>query len=74
MNQLLKKAMTAVEALPPEEQEDIARLVLSLANKDMEAEDIDPSHLPSVLTGLSQADRGEFASDDEVAATFRRFG
>lgn len=73
MNQLLKRAFDAVELLPKPEQEEIARLVLALANEG-ESEEIPATHLPAVLNGLAQADRDEFASDEEIAATFHRFG
>ncbi|MCW5725242.1 MAG: hypothetical protein KIS81_09835 [Maricaulaceae bacterium] len=42
-------------------------------NDKREPEPIDPDHLPGVLEGLAQARRGEFASDAEVEAVFRRF-
>lgn len=74
MNQLLKKAIHAVEKLPKGEQDDIARLVLSLAGDEGEPEDIALEHLGAVLSGLAQADNGDFASDEEVATAFRRFG
>jgi hypothetical protein len=35
---------------------------------------IDLAHLPDVLEGFAQARRGEFASDAEIEAVFRRFG
>ncbi len=38
-----------------------------------EPEEIDPAHLPDVLESLAQARRGEFATDAEVEAAFRRF-
>jgi len=46
---------------------------LSLADREAEAEDIDPAHLSDVLEGLAQARRREFATDAEVEAAFRRF-
>jgi hypothetical protein len=39
-----------------------------------EPEPIDPSHLEAVMTGLAQAKRREFATDEEVKGAFRRFG
>jgi hypothetical protein len=37
-------------------------------------DDIDPEHLAGVIEALTQAHRGEFATDVEVAAAFRKFG
>ncbi|HTO66560.1 MAG TPA: hypothetical protein VMM15_35525 [Bradyrhizobium sp.] len=73
MTKLLDEALDAVRRLPPSSQDEIARAMLSLAGNESEAEAIDPAHLPSVLEGLAQAKRGQFARDDEVEAAFRRF-
>lgn len=73
MNQLLDKALKAVQLLPKREQDEIARLVLDLAREDG-PEAIDSAHLPDVLKGLNQMRRGEFASAAQVEAAFRRFG
>lgn len=72
MTKLLEKALEAVRQLPPESQDEIARAMLNLA-KEGEPEEIDPAHLPAVLEGLAQAKRGEFATDAEIEAAFRRF-
>jgi predicted transcriptional regulator len=73
MTKLLEKALEAVRQLPAESQDEIARAMLHLAQTDDEPEQIDPAHLSAVLEGLAQAKRGEFASDEEVEAAFRRF-
>jgi hypothetical protein len=72
MTKLLEKAVEAVRALSAEEQDEIARLILRLTSDD-EPEPIDPADLPHVLEGLAQMRRGEFATDEEVEAAFRRF-
>lgn len=73
MTKLLEKALEAVRKLAPEGQDEIARAMLQFATNDSEPEEIDPAHLPAVLRGLAQAKHGEFASDEEVEAAFRRF-
>jgi predicted transcriptional regulator len=73
MTKLLDEALEAVRRLPSDSQDEIARAMLSLAGNEGEAEAIDPAHLPAVLEGLAQAKRGQFASDEEVEAAFRRF-
>jgi DNA-binding transcriptional regulator YdaS (Cro superfamily) len=73
MTKLLQKALEAVQALPPEEQDEIARAMLALAGDDLEPEEIDPAHLSDVLESLAQAKRREFATDAEVEAAFRSF-
>ncbi|HEX8165859.1 MAG TPA: hypothetical protein VF601_08735 [Beijerinckiaceae bacterium] len=73
MTKLMEQALDAVKGLSPESQDEIARLLLHLAKGDEEPESIDPDHLPAVLEGLGQVRRGEFATDEEVEAAFRRF-
>jgi hypothetical protein len=73
MTKLLEKALEAVRKLSPEEQDEVARAMLHFARNDGEPEEIDPTHVPAVLEGLAQAKRGEFATDDDVEAAFRRF-
>ncbi|HSA66403.1 MAG TPA: hypothetical protein VLD66_08520 [Methyloceanibacter sp.] len=73
MTKLLRQALEAVQKLPPESQDEIARAMLILAGDETTPEAIDPAHLPDVLEGLAQARRREFASDAEVEAAFRRF-
>jgi predicted transcriptional regulator len=73
MTELLEKAVEVVRRLAPEAQDDIARVMLSLARQEEESEPIDPNDLSAILEGLAQAERGEFASDAEVEAAFRRF-
>jgi hypothetical protein len=73
MTELLEKALDAVRRLSPEDQDVIARAMLALAGEEDEPEAIDPEHLPDVLESLEQARRGEFASEEEVQAAFRRF-
>jgi hypothetical protein len=72
MTKLLEQAIEAVRRQRADSQDDIAHIILHLS--EVEAEPIDPAHLPAVLEGLAQAKRREFATDDEVEAAFRRFG
>ena len=73
MTKLLEKALEAVRRLPPQDQDEIARAMLTLASREEEAEDIDPAPMPDVLESLAQAKRREFATDAEAEAAFRRF-
>jgi DNA-binding transcriptional regulator YdaS (Cro superfamily) len=69
----LEQALTAVRRLPAEDQDEIARAMLHLAAGEVEPEPVDPAHLPAVLEGRAQSGRGEFATDADVEAAFRRF-
>jgi hypothetical protein len=73
MTKLLDKALEAVRRLPHDTQDEIARTMLELVGNEGQPEAIDSAHLPAVLEGLAQAKRGEFASEAEVEAAFRRF-
>ncbi len=73
MIELLEKAIGSVRRLAPEQQDEIAHLLLSLTGNAGEPEEIEPDHLPHVLEGLAQAERGEFVSDEAMQATFARF-
>ncbi len=73
MTKLLEKALEAVRQLPADAQDEIAQTILQLVGAEDEPEPIDSAHLPAVLEGLAQAKRGEFATDAEVEAAFRRF-
>jgi hypothetical protein len=73
MTKLLDEAVEAVRRLPPGSQDEIARAMLTLAGGEGEPEAVDSAHLPAVLEGLAQANRRQFATDEEVEAAFRRF-
>jgi hypothetical protein len=73
VTKLLEQALEVVRRLPAASQDEIARVMLQLASCESEPEPIDPAHLSDVLEGLAQAKRGEFATDAEVEAAFRRF-
>jgi hypothetical protein len=72
MTKLLEQALEAVRRLPPASQDEIALAMLDLASSG-EPEPVAADHLQAVLDGLAQAERGEFATDAEVEAAFRRF-
>jgi len=73
MTKLLEQAIAAVRRLPAASQDEIARTMLHLTGRELEAEPVEPAHLAAVLEGLAQANRGELAAEDEVEAAFRRF-
>jgi len=73
MTKLLEKALEVVRRLPPASQDEVALAILTWSGDEGEPEDVDPAHLPALLTGLAQAERREFASDEEIEAAFRRF-
>ena len=74
MSALLDHALDVVMALPSEDQDEIARVMLALAADDGAVEPIDQAHLPAVREGLEQAEHGRIATDEAVEAALTRFG
>jgi hypothetical protein len=60
-------AIDALRKLAPGRQQELADNIFHLASEDIAAEDIDPADLPSVLNGIEQANRRQFASPERVA-------
>lgn len=74
MTKLLQKAVEKLSALPEEKQDELARMLIDVAEQDLEPYDFTSSERVAVAEGMAQADRGEFASDEQVAGLWRRFG
>jgi hypothetical protein len=74
MTKLLDKALECVRAWPKDRQDDAARLLLAMDRRDAEPYKLTPEERAEIDAALDEAERGEFASDQEVAALFQRFG
>jgi antitoxin component of RelBE/YafQ-DinJ toxin-antitoxin module len=72
MIKLLEKAIEQIKVLPPERQAYAALVLQQIAADDGMPFDIPAEHRAAVLEGLSQAERGEFASDADVERALRR--
>jgi predicted transcriptional regulator len=72
MTKLMEKAIEKVRALPPEAQDTVAVALLSLAEEIPAA--LDDEARAAIREGLEQARRGEFVSDQEIEALWRRHG
>jgi predicted transcriptional regulator len=73
MTKLLEQAVETVRGLPPEVQDDLARILLQLAGKDQPVVQLSAADEASVAESLAQADRGEFASDEQVRAIWAKY-
>ncbi len=69
----IDQAIDALRKLSPKRQQELAGYICHLAHDDREPEDIDPAHLPAVLEGLAQIQRGERATSEQVDAAYRSF-
>lgn len=74
MTELLERAMDRAMALPPELQDEIARMVLSIAGDYAGRIPLTPEEDAAIARSIEAAARGEFASDEQVHALWAKHG
>ena len=74
MTKLLDQAIEAVRVLPPDEQDDIARLLLQLTHDDAQPVPLSPDERKAIYESKEAAARGEFATDEQVRTTWAKYG
>jgi hypothetical protein len=75
MTKLLDQALAAARSLPPDEQDDIARVVLRLTGADDEPPVLlTPAEQAAIDASKAAAARGEFATDEQVRAVWAKHG
>jgi hypothetical protein len=74
MTRLLDKALEAVRSLPLDAQDDIARLVLQLVGSDDDVVTLSDEEREAIAASKAAAARGEFATDEQVVATWAKHG
>jgi hypothetical protein len=72
MTKLLEQAVETVRGLPPEIQDELARMLLQLAGEDQPLLQLSPEEEASLDESLAQADSGEFATDEQVRAIWAK--
>lgn len=72
MTKLLEKAIEDLKKLPEADQDEAAELLFNLMAKRQEPIRLDEETRAAIREGVAQAQRGEFASDEEVEAFFAR--
>ena len=72
MTKLFEQAVETVRGLPPEIQDELARMLLQLAGEDQPLFQLSPEEEASLDESLAQADRGEFATDEQVRAIWAK--
>ncbi|HZL30117.1 MAG TPA: hypothetical protein VFC54_03535 [Pseudolabrys sp.] len=70
----IKDVLDRVLTWPPERQQDAAEMLLMLEAREGELYHPSDEEWLAIQEGLDQARRGEFASDEEVEALWKRFG
>jgi hypothetical protein len=75
MTKLLDQARAAARSLPPDIQDDIARVVLWLSGADDEPPlPLTPEEQAAIAASKAAAARGEFATDEQVRAVWAKHG
>jgi hypothetical protein len=73
MTALLDRAIEAARDLPPQAQDDVARVLLRLlGTDDGEPVSLTPEEEAALAASLAAAERGEFATDEEVRAVWAK--
>ena len=72
MTKMLEEAIKKVRELPEAEQNEAAEMLFTVASKNKEPVQLDEETRAAVREGLDQSKRGDFVSDDDMAAFFRR--
>ncbi len=73
MTKLLEQAMDRARTLPPDLQDEIARMVLSLTDDDAPIA-LTPEEEQAISRSLEAADRGEFATEGQLRAVWTKHG
>jgi hypothetical protein len=74
MTKMLDEAIKKVRQLPEADQDEAAEMLLSVASKKSEPVQLDDETRAAIREGREQARRGEFVSDEDMAAFFQRHG
>lgn len=73
MTELLKRAIAAIKALPPDRQDFAAAVLLQLARAAPREYALTPEQIADVKASIEEADRALFATDEEVEEAWRHF-
>lgn len=72
MTELLAQAIRRLRALPPETQDDFARVLLRLAGDEGPVHQLAVEEEADLAAAEAEADRGELATDEEVRAIWAK--
>ena len=75
MTELLQKAIETAQSLAPAEQDEIARVILELVGSDAAGiVELSDDEKGALAWSKAAAARGEFASDEQVARVWAKYG
>jgi anti-sigma regulatory factor (Ser/Thr protein kinase) len=73
MTKLLEQGIRAVQELPAERQDMAGELLLTLAASAQQC-GLTREQIEDLRLSIEEADRGEFATDNEMIETWKKFG
>ena len=73
MTKLLEQAFERARALPADEQDALAAVLLSMTEGGVAIEPLDEEARAAIREGLEQARRGEFVPAAEIEAIWKRY-
>jgi hypothetical protein len=74
MTELLEQAVQSLRGLPAETQDALARILQQLVGDDPSIVALSADEEASFQTSFTQAERGEFATDDDIKAIWAKQG
>ncbi|WP_438752017.1 hypothetical protein [Pararhizobium sp. O133] len=74
MTKLLEQAVERVRTLPSDQQDELARMLLRLADAQEEPVSLSAEERAAIAESKAAAARGDFATDDEVRAVWASYG
>lgn len=74
MIRVLEEAIAKILTLSKADQEEAAQVLLWALEKHAAAAPLDGETIAAIDEGVAQAKRGDFASDAEIAALWKRHG
>lgn len=74
MAKVLEDAIEKVRRLPEDRQAYVAEVLEQIAAAGSDVFVVPGEHRAAVLEGLDQSDRGEFATDEEMDALWKKCG
>ena len=73
MTKLLEEGIKAVQELPEDRQNDAGEMLLTIASLSARYE-LTPDQLEDVKLAIVETDRGEFASEEDMEALWKKCG
>jgi len=72
MTKLLERALEIARGLPPDAQDDIARIVLQLAKDETATVPLTPEERSAIAASKEAAARDEFATEEQIRAVWAK--